>query len=120
MRKALLVFGILAVGFAVTGMLNNQPQKSSVIYEWLMLQQQLIRNTSGVPHVAFSRHFSYTSIALYEQSLQTRLAITVSQHSCLVSLLPKPRPKSTRMLQQTPSWRRCSVTTTEATRSLSG
>ncbi|HEX6890646.1 MAG TPA: vanadium-dependent haloperoxidase [Chryseolinea sp.] len=37
-----------------------------LISDWLRLQQRLIRATTGVPHVAYSRHFAYTSIAVYE------------------------------------------------------
>lgn len=39
---------------------------SQLIIDWTDAQLRLIRNTTGVTHVAFSRHFSYTGIALYE------------------------------------------------------
>lgn len=39
---------------------------SKLISDWIGLQLQLIRNTTGVTHIAFSRHFSYTGVALYE------------------------------------------------------
>ena len=41
-------------------------QDSRMITDWIGLQLRLIRNTSGVTHIAFSRHFSYTGVALYE------------------------------------------------------
>ena len=39
---------------------------SRLITDWIGLHLQVIRNTTGVTHIAFSRHFSYTGIALYE------------------------------------------------------
>ena len=39
---------------------------SKMITDWIGLQLRLIRNTTGVTHIAFSRHFSYTGIAVYE------------------------------------------------------
>lgn len=39
---------------------------SKLLTGWIGLHLQLIRNTTGVTHIAFSRHFSYTGIALYE------------------------------------------------------
>jgi hypothetical protein len=40
--------------------------ESRLLSDWLRLQQRLIRASKGVPHVAYSRHFAYTSIAVYE------------------------------------------------------
>jgi hypothetical protein len=37
-----------------------------LVSDWLKVQQRLIRATTGLPHVAYSRHFAYTSIAVYE------------------------------------------------------
>lgn len=39
---------------------------SRLLTDWIGLHLQVIRNTTGVTHIAFSRHFSYTGIALYE------------------------------------------------------
>lgn len=39
---------------------------SRLIVDWIGLQLQVIRNTTGVTHIAYSRHFSYTGVALYE------------------------------------------------------
>lgn len=39
--------------------------EEGLIKDWIGLQLQLIRNTTGVPHVAYSRHFAYTGLALY-------------------------------------------------------
>jgi PAP2 superfamily len=41
-------------------------QSSKLIIDWIDLHVRLIRNTTGVTHPAYSRHFSYTGIALYE------------------------------------------------------
>ena len=39
---------------------------SRLITDWIGLHLQVIRNTSGVTHIAYSRHFAYTGVALYE------------------------------------------------------
>jgi PAP2 superfamily len=45
----------------------SQPKTDSrLITDWIGVQLQVIRNTTGVTHIAFSRHFSYTGVALYE------------------------------------------------------
>lgn len=41
-------------------------QSSKLIIDWTDLQFRLIKITTGVTHVAYSRHFSYTGIAVYE------------------------------------------------------
>ena len=39
---------------------------SKILTDWTDVHIRLIKNTTGVTHPAFSRHFSYTGIALYE------------------------------------------------------
>ncbi len=39
---------------------------SQLLIDWINVQFRLIRNSSGIQHVAYSRHFSYTGLALYE------------------------------------------------------
>ncbi|HUM65363.1 MAG TPA: vanadium-dependent haloperoxidase [Chitinophagaceae bacterium] len=39
---------------------------SKLLTGWIGLHLQMIRNTTGVTHIAYSRHFSYTGVALYE------------------------------------------------------
>jgi hypothetical protein len=39
---------------------------AELLLDWISLQLRLGRNTTGVGHVAYSRHFAYTSIAFYE------------------------------------------------------
>lgn len=41
-------------------------QKSELIQTWIDLHLKVIKNTSGVSHVAYSRHFAYTGVAVYE------------------------------------------------------
>ncbi len=41
-------------------------QNSDLVKDWITLHLKLIRNTSGVQHIAYSRHFAYTGVALYE------------------------------------------------------
>ncbi|HLO79601.1 MAG TPA: vanadium-dependent haloperoxidase [Chitinophagaceae bacterium] len=41
-------------------------QSSKLITDWIGVHIRLIKNTTGVTHPAFSRHFSYTGVALYE------------------------------------------------------
>ncbi len=53
---------------------NNNVQKqndsskhsSEVLDKWITLQLRLIKNTTGVPNQAFSRHFAYSGIAAFE------------------------------------------------------
>ena len=41
-------------------------QKSELVRDWIGLQLRVIKNTTGVTHVAYSRHFAYTGVAFYE------------------------------------------------------
>ena len=41
-------------------------QKSALVRDWISLHLQVIKNTTGVTHVAYSRHFAYTGVAFYE------------------------------------------------------
>lgn len=41
-------------------------QSSELVIDWTNVQLRLIRNTTGVTHVAYSRHFAYTGVAIYE------------------------------------------------------
>lgn len=44
---------------------------SSVLTNWINFHCKLVRTTSGMTHVAFSRHFSYTAIAVYESIVES-------------------------------------------------
>ena len=78
-----------------TPMYSGMPEvvngESQLMSDWLRLQQRLIRASKGVPHVAYSRHFAYTSIAVYE-SLASGDASYKSLAGQLQELnrLPKP------------------------------
>lgn len=39
---------------------------SDVLDKWMTMQLRLMRNATGIPNQAFSRHFAYTGIAAYE------------------------------------------------------
>jgi hypothetical protein len=39
---------------------------SDVLDKWMTLQLRLMRNATGIPNQAFSRHFAYSGIAAYE------------------------------------------------------
>jgi hypothetical protein len=71
MKTVKILIGFVAVAFAITGISNSQEVSNRVVVDWLKLQQQLIRNTTKVPHVAYSRHFVYTSVALYESIVKS-------------------------------------------------
>ena len=53
-----------ADGVRIDAALKNQ--NSALVSDWIGLHLQVIKKTTGVTHVAFSRHFAYTGIALYE------------------------------------------------------
>lgn len=65
---------ILAFSCAKTEVMEDfstlKHQKSELIRDWISLHLKVIKNTTGVTHVAFSRHFSYTGVAVYEALVQ--------------------------------------------------
>lgn len=71
-KHILLAFSVLFLAFACekseeteqSSVLKNQ--NSALIQSWISLHLKVIKNTSGVTHVAYSRHFAYTGVALYE------------------------------------------------------
>ena len=40
--------------------------KSELLEDWITVQLLLVKRNTGVTHIAYSRHFAYTGIALYE------------------------------------------------------
>ena len=71
MKKIILFTSLIVL--ALSSCHKDYPQlpgsiknDSRLISGWIGLHLQLIRNTTGVTHIAFSRHFSYTGVALYE------------------------------------------------------
>ena len=45
---------------------QSKNKSLTLLTQWMDLQSRLVRNSSGIPHVAYSRHFCYTAIAVYE------------------------------------------------------
>jgi hypothetical protein len=43
----------------------------NLLSDWISVHLRLIRTTSDVAHVAYSRHFAYTSIAFYESGIHS-------------------------------------------------
>ena len=50
------------------GLNEHRPsnESSEVIQKWMSLQIRLMKNTTGVPNQAFSRHFGYSGVAAFE------------------------------------------------------
>lgn len=71
-RNLLIVLAVMLAAFSCGKTEDPEPlsvlkhQKSTLIRDWIGLQLQVIKNTSGVTHVAYSRHFAYTGVAVYE------------------------------------------------------
>jgi hypothetical protein len=66
-NKILLVLIFALVGSTVFSKERETiNDDANLVSGWLRVQHKLILATKGVPHVAYSRHFAYTSIAVYE------------------------------------------------------
>ncbi len=50
------------------GLNEHRPsnESSEVLQKWMSLQIRLMKNTTGVPNQAFSRHFGYSGVAAFE------------------------------------------------------
>ena len=59
---------MLATTIAAPGLAHSPSKKitSTILTEWMDLHCQLVRKASGIPHVSYSRQFSYTAVAVYE------------------------------------------------------
>ena len=66
--KKIVFLLILTTTIVATGMAHSPSQKitSGILTEWMDLHCGLVRKASGISHVAYSRQFSYTAIAVYE------------------------------------------------------
>lgn len=62
MKKVIIAFAI-TLWFACAGFAQTS---STVLTNWMDLHARMVRASSGISHVAYSRHFSYASIAAYE------------------------------------------------------
>ncbi len=45
---------------------QNAKSTGRLLTDWIGVHLRLIKNTTGLSHVAYSRHFAYTSVAFYE------------------------------------------------------
>ena len=45
---------------------NASSYSSDVIHKWMILQVRLMRNATGIPNQAFSRHYAYSGVAALE------------------------------------------------------
>jgi hypothetical protein len=62
---SLLLLLMMAAGQSQAGF--PAKEKSSLVLTWWMdFHSRVVRSFSGIPHVSYSRHFSYTAIAVYE------------------------------------------------------
>src|SRR5262245_29804738 len=52
---------------------------AEVLDKWISLQLRLMRNATGIPNQAFSRHFAYTGLAALE-SLAPGLSPSLNQY----------------------------------------
>ena len=66
MKKILLSLGLTIISAATVTAQNKKDPASTILTDWMDLHCQLVRKSSGITHVAYSRHFSYTAIAVYE------------------------------------------------------
>lgn len=71
-KQILFVLSVMILAFACAkteDAMDFSPFKkhnSALIRDWIGLHLEVIKNTSGVTHVAYSRHFAYTGVAVYE------------------------------------------------------
>ena len=63
---AIYVFASCHKGNIPPGQNNASSYSSEVLDKWITLQLRLIKNTTGIPNQAFSRHYAYTGIAALE------------------------------------------------------
>jgi len=68
MKKALLflLFHGSLISVTHAQKKNGTKESSTVLTNWMDLHCRMVRSTSGIAHVAYSRHFSYTAIVAYE------------------------------------------------------
>ena len=45
---------------------QTKTYSSDVVVKWMDMQLQLMKTATGIPNVAFARHYAYSGIALYE------------------------------------------------------
>ncbi len=88
----LIVFVLASCQKGHPGFPGPVKNDSRLITDWIGLHLQVIRNTTGVTHIAYSRHFAYTGVALYE-SLVKGTPQYKSIASRLNGIVTMPSPK---------------------------
>ena len=68
MRIPVFLMLAIASSTATTSLAQNKSTQvpSTALTQWMDLHSRMVRATRGISHVAYSRHFSYTAIAVYE------------------------------------------------------
>jgi hypothetical protein len=71
MKRSLVGFSLcfLLMGKVFAG--GDKQLSADILTNWMDLHCQLVKSTSGIPHVAYSRHFAYTAVAVYEVAKDT-------------------------------------------------
>src|SRR5215218_4850818 len=65
-KQSLLLLLTLTVFY--NGLAQNS---ATILTDWMALHCRLVRQTKGIEHVAYSRHFCYTAIAAYESIVKS-------------------------------------------------
>ena len=68
---AIAVFSLILPAVAQKA-LQSKNGSPILLTQWMDLQSRLVRHSSGIPHVAYSRHFCYTAIAAYESTVHAK------------------------------------------------
>lgn len=97
MRRVLLLLFLFVTVFSLTGFADKSatPPGSTTLTGWMDLHCRLVRASTGITHVAYSRHFSYTAIAAYESIVSSdRSFRSLSGQLVGLQRLPMVPPKS--------------------------
>lgn len=71
MKKMILIFASVMLVISSCAKYKQEEitaskHEAKLLPDWIGLHLRLIRNTTGVSHPAYTRHFAYTGVALYE------------------------------------------------------
>ncbi|HEY0677252.1 MAG TPA: vanadium-dependent haloperoxidase [Chitinophagaceae bacterium] len=77
MKLAVITWIMFSFGLQLNGgTLGKNGSDSEMLAQWMELHCRMIRFTKGISHVAYTRHFAYTSIAVYEAGRQSERGYT--------------------------------------------
>ncbi len=65
----MLLFTLAIASFGLAQK-HLEKKAAGILTDWMDLHCKLVRRTTGVAHVAYSRHFSYAAIAAYESMVK--------------------------------------------------